>query len=421
MAGKDPSIPDPGAHMSLRRPGYVILVLIVGALGCKPKSAAVPAVSPAPPVTEGTPASEAETKEFAAQVDAAAAAKDLAKLSTLLNLEDLLIRATSDLPIPAGQRASFDQQFRRAAQQNPIAGQVHKELESEGTYKLLRVRTVDGRPRALFRLISSETGTNYHDFLLTRRPDGAVRIEDIYIVGTGEQLSQSMRRLLVPLVAEMNRGLLADLRGADKTFLNNGPKLQSFRTAVRDDRAKEAIAIYQSFPAELREHKVIVLLYMKAAMKAGNDEYLTALETFRRLFPTDPAVDLLSIDYFILKKQYDDALKGVERAYKAVGGDPSLRAIEANILAEAGRFKAARAAAERGIAEEPDLAEIYWSRLSVALKEKNHADTLAWLKKIVEKCRVEIGNLTKADDYAAFVKSPQHAEWLKWYEGREKE
>jgi hypothetical protein len=66
------------------------------------------------------------------------------------------------------------------------------------------------------------------------------------------------------------------------------------------------------------------------------------------------------------------------------------------------------------------LADAYWARITVALKEKDHADTLAWLKKIVEKCAMEFEDLMKLDDYAEFVKSPQYAEWLKWYRGRKK-
>ena len=39
----------------------------------------------------------------------------------------------------------------------------------------------------------------------------------------------------------------------------------------------------------------------------------------------------------------------------------------------------------------------------------------------VEATDEKISDLTTLDDYADFVKSPQHEEWRKWYESRKKE
>jgi len=83
--------------MSMRCLSYTALLLVACAVGCK--KAPAPAVSPAPAVTEGTPAREAETKDFAARVEAAAEAKDRAKLNTLLSLEDLAVRSVSDVQV----------------------------------------------------------------------------------------------------------------------------------------------------------------------------------------------------------------------------------------------------------------------------------------------------------------------------------
>ncbi len=407
--------------MSLRRPGYLVLVLMVGTVGCKPKSAAVPAVSPAPPVTEGTPASEAETKEFAAQLEAAAAAKDRAKMHTLLAIEDLAVRCAQDIPLDARQKQGLLQGLRRGAQNNSFANELLDEFGKGAKYQLLRVHTVDGRPRAMFRLITSELGINYHDFILCRSPDGRLGLEDVYVVATGELLSQTLRRLLLPAAAEMNRGLLAELRGTDKTFLNNLPRVKSMIAAVQAGNAGEAIAIYRSLPPELRAHKVIALQYIQAAALLGDADYAAAIQEFRRLFPGDPALDLLSIDYFRLNKQFDEAVRCVRNVHAAVGGDPYLRSMEGTLLAEGGKFKEAREASEKAIAEAPKLEDLYWARIDIALRAKDHPDTLNWLKKVVEECDIAIADLTAEADYAEFVKSPQHAEWLKWYEAREKE
>jgi tetratricopeptide (TPR) repeat protein len=152
----------------------------------------------------------------------------------------------------------------------------------------------------------------------------------------------------------------------------------------------------------------------------GEADYLAALETFRKLYPNDPAIDLHSIDYYLLKKRYDEAHKAIDRLNEAVGGDPYLGVLHGHVWMEAGQFEKARRAIERGIKEEPHLTNGYWSRITLSLREKKHADTLHWLKMIVEKCQVEIQDLAAVPDYADFVKSPQHGEWQKWYAGRRK-
>jgi hypothetical protein len=58
--------------------------------------------------------------------------------------------------------------------------------------------------------------------------------------------------------------------------------------------------------------------------------------------------------------------------------------------------------------------------VAVALREKNHQDTLAWLKKVVEQTGAEIQDLTELDDYAGFARSPEHAAWVRWYAARKK-
>jgi hypothetical protein len=52
--------------------------------------------------------------------------------------------------------------------------------------------------------------------------------------------------------------------------------------------------------------------------------------------------------------------------------------------------------------------------------EQNHADTLAWLKRIVDACamKIDFNQMRAAPDYAAFVTSPQFAEFDDWYRRR---
>ena len=294
-----------------------------------------------------------------------------------------------------------------------------REVDAGGSYRLLRIHVVDGQVRCLFRLIAANGGVTYHDAVLSRSLDSRFVMEDIYLFSSGEMMSASIRRLVLSEVAEFNPAAIPELPYAQKVSLDHTEKIEQLSLASRNGKAAEAIAIYKSMPDELREQKAIVLVYLKAA---SNDvrEYMAAFQTYRRLFPNDAAVDLFSIAYFSAKRQYDEALRCIEKVDKAVGGDAYLTAQRALILTEAKRYKEAATTAEKAIEQEPDLAETYWSRITVAVKEKNHVDTLTWLKKVVEKAGQEPTDLKDSLDFADFMKSPQHDEWREWCKARRK-
>ena len=57
---------------------------------------------------------------------------------------------------------------------NGLAGELSKTVGQGGNYKLLRIRTRDGRSSAVFRHLSQEVGVNYHEYLLALNPAGDV-------------------------------------------------------------------------------------------------------------------------------------------------------------------------------------------------------------------------------------------------------
>src|SRR5262249_28440975 len=136
----------------------------------------------------------------------------------------------------------------------------------------------------------------------------------------------------------------------------------------------------------------------------------------------DPAVDIVSIDYYVLKKQFKEALDCVERLDKAVGGDPYLFVLRANLLLESGQFTDAIAAVDKALKQEPKLEEAYWSRITIALKEKKHGDTSVWLKKAVEELNLTLNEeeMRNTPEYQPFLQSPEYREFRRWYEKRKK-
>jgi thioredoxin-like negative regulator of GroEL len=376
-------------------------------------------ISPAPAVNFGPPVTEAECLEFGKKLEAAIAAKDKDAALRLMRIEDLMQRSLSDLDIPPGPRNAMMQGFRKAGT-GQVTDILIDAMDKGGHYRFLRVQTVDGRLRALMRLFHPEQGVNYHGITLARFPDGQIASEDMHIMVSGEMLSQTFRRLILPFVAEQNRGLLERLGGAERLYTKHMGDIQALTAAARAGKAKEAMTIYSRLPPELLKDKSLHLIALNATRQGDEADYTALLESYRRNHPNDPSIDIMSIDYFIMKKQYDEALQCLRRADRAIGGDPYLLMMQGTVLADAGKLGEAKAALEEAIAQEPTLENAYWSRVTVALKAKDHADAMAWLKKVVEKCNVTLDEeaMKKIDEYAEFVKSPQFKEVLDWQKAR---
>ena len=133
----------------------------------------------------------------------------------------------------------------------------------------------------------------------------------------------------------------------------------------------------------MKKERSVLLLRLQAAQSLNNEaEYTQSIEDYRTAHPEDACVDLLSIDFHVVKKQYPEALACIDRLDHAVLGDPYLQILRANAHAEQNDLVAARADLEKAIAAEPDLLDAYWSLVSVSLKDKNFNETLRTLRLI---------------------------------------
>jgi hypothetical protein len=372
--------------------------------GCGRKPTTEPDATPAPPTEE-------EAQAFGKQLEAAVTSGDREGAYRLFRMDDLLERSLSGLKVSESRRAKALASARKG-ESTAVVNEVLAEVRRGGNYRFLRVRTVGGRPHVLMRFISTENVGSYQEFLLARFPDGQVASEDFHVLHTGERVSQTLRRAFLEQTAAEEGGRSGKSEGKEKLFndlLNQGLN-------------KEGLAVFRLLPPEAQRDKVTLIRAATAASQVDEPEYLRLLGVFRKHYPDDPAIDFLSIDYFVVNKQFDQALACIDRVDNALGGDPFLQVRRAVVFFEAGRRTEARAAIKKAIEQEPTLQAAYWQRVTFALKEKNHADTLTWLKRVVERCGVALDreSMRGNADYADFVGSPEFVELWLWYGERKK-
>jgi tetratricopeptide (TPR) repeat protein len=244
--------------------------------------------------------------------------------------------------------------------------------------------------------------------------------EDFHSALNGELQTQSLRRLQLKVAAEQHKGPPGHPPSAARVWVPQVARINAMLQASRERKYAQAVAIYRSLPEAIRADKSMSLYYLWDAEVVSDTEFLLALDWFRRQFPGDPALAFQDVDYYCLTRNFDQALKSIDKAEKVIGGDPYLNALRARLLVKAWRHQEARAMADKAIAEEPGLTHGYWGRIDVALAEAHHADTLKWLQKLVESTGHAVGDLRQDPDFAVFVRSPEYQEWIRWYAARKK-
>ena len=391
-----------------------IVSLVAAGCSRKPADDEVPGPAPAPAHT-GPALSNEDYTAFARDLESALAAGDQAAVTGMLRPMDLFERSLSDLNFTPRDRSAILRGAKRSGDQWAV--QFINQVGNGGKYTLLRIREVDGKKHLIMRLVGAEGAVNYHDFTLIRYPDGRVGTEDIYIYAAGETVTQMFRRIMMKFAAEHNRGIVDRLTGSEQVFIKHVASLQRITELLREGEARSALTLFHGLPEELKSNKVFQLIAIQAAQQLDEETYLAELDRFRKAHPNDPAADLLMIDYYTIKMDYDRAGESLDRLDRAVGGDAYLVAVKAALYSEAGRPKDARAAYEKAIAADPKLDIAYSGLISITLEEKDFAATLKWLKKgsATGAIAVDLQTIKDAPEYADFVKSPEYRKLQEWF------
>jgi hypothetical protein len=235
--------------------------------------------------------------EFGQQFAAAITRGDFATAEEMVDMDALLDRATAGVSAPD----DFNRAFRQGIKlKTELLTSLFKATHDGGTYRLLRVRQVNGESRALFRLVVKDGSLNYHDWIVATDPQGRLRFQDVYMALTGEVISQTFRRVYVAGAVQASPTLLDRLTGSDKQYAANLAKMSQFSQEYRAGKCREALAMYRTMPKEMQENKSVMLLRFAAAHKLKGQapqEYDGAIADFQRLFPGDPCLDLLCVGH----------------------------------------------------------------------------------------------------------------------------
>ncbi len=270
---------------------------------------------------EASPITEAEANEIGEKFATAVRQLDRMELSRHFQLELTLDDIARDVMLAPKDRSSFLAGFRRSFS---LFDQIRQVVVGDnGEYAFLRSNRRDGQLRPIIRLSSENTGVNYHELVLARDRQGKVVIRDIYVLLSGETLGDAARRVLLMMVAERDSTLIGRLTGSSRNMAEFGKAIDKISKLAKT-QPKLAYEEIKKLPPKVQQEKLIMISKLMTAGEIGDNAFLETFEEYRRLFPNDPSLDLLSIDYYIIRQQKDKAIETIERLKNYVGGDPFL-------------------------------------------------------------------------------------------------
>jgi tetratricopeptide (TPR) repeat protein len=345
---------------------------------------------------------------FARDIETSLSSCETALFESSVDFDALLTRGTADLQIPDEVRGEL---VIGVARGFVLGDEICKAVQSSGRYDLLRVRRVEGEPRALFRIVSN-SGFNYHDLLLSNTDQGGVAIVDLYVLSLGEWVSRTARRGFLPFVARLEEKAPDRFEPGESLFVENLPSILSMQQHYRQGDFEGALEVFDSMPDDLKKHRNILMTRLAIALEVGGEAYDAAMRDLKTNFPGDPGLDLVLVDHYFNEGQFARTLEILARIDRWVGGDPYLDFVRANVLYADGRPSEARDAARRAIEREPGLEDPYWTLVTISLDQGDFAETAKLLSEIEGELGIVVGDLSEIPEYAQFVKSEAYTTWL---------
>ncbi len=355
-----------------------------------------------------------DARAFADGVVARFAAGDRDALAGVVDLRAMLDRALRRAEGPPSMKDAFVRGVEEAMADR--AARLDGRLDgfavvgTDGTPTLTRMGTRDGRPTALLRFVDeSEHAANYVELVLATDADGEVVIVDALSYQNGELISDSIARTFEFAVST------APSRRADPGAVQGTERYAQASSLARAGRHEHALRLLDALPAAMRRERFVMITRLAIARQVSVEGYLAAFDALEQAYPGDRALDLAGLLAAEVRGDGARMLRSAERLRRAVGDDGWLDAREASAHLLAGDFDAARTAADRAIASEPQLRSAWEVGLRARLAADERGGAVALLVRMSRRFDLDgwIVDFEADDANADFIASSAYRAWKK--------
>jgi tetratricopeptide (TPR) repeat protein len=276
----------------------------------------------------------------------------------------------------------FNKEFTRGIYQGFNLGQtIINNLGDNGIYSFLKYYRKQDEHHILFRIYTDGGGINYHDFEV-KKIRRSVRIVDCYIFLSGENLSETVRRIYAASMLELSSSEMKSLQERSSEF----QKTLEIRKLMEEQEFKKAQALFKDIDSVYRRQKPFQLLNIQLSSHLEEEVYVRSIKEYEALFPNDPSLNLVSIDGYFLTKKYDMALKNIDRLdHELPVKDPLLDFFRGNCYFSMEKYDSAATYYDSFNNLFPGFETVYWSLAECYFLAGKTEEALKTLDNLIER------------------------------------
>ncbi|MFY8056958.1 MAG: hypothetical protein ACOVRM_04405 [Planctomycetaceae bacterium] len=393
----------------------VAAALLLAACGCGQQASEQPAAAAGS--TAGTAdaaavkpvalraADEPQSQQLAEQVRQAVAHLDAAALTKLASDEAFADRVLRGTDVSGSERREAVEGLSGTLQE--IFTGVVQGCTNGGSYSFVRMVPRGGEFRPLFRLCLPElSGINYHELVVVQTAEGA-KIADVDVYLSGECVSESLRRLVLPALAASNRGLKASLSASEVQLLEFSDDVREIGNLQLSGQPKSALELFRRLPTVVQESEPLRRLKVRICRNLGPDELAEALQQLFQATAAEPGAGFAEVERLELLGQHAEVAAAVDRLREQTG-DPYLGLLKIESLLKLDRgAEAAEAVAAAKAVSEGD-ADVALTDLRVRL----HRRDFAGVAELLEGMQQSPDGAAEIPEYQEFLRSEAGQAWL---------
>jgi hypothetical protein len=248
-----------------------------------------------------------------------------------------------------------------------------------------------------------DQGLNYLEFLLGKK-DGKIFILDIYPAISFEYISSSLYEVLQNMKnGDISKGHSdADIISSVRTHMNSGEFEIASETLQSLDR-----------DSPLRDTKIFKLLEINIASQLDDNDYLNRLEDFKTDYGNETGVNLLLVDYYLLKEDFDKTLMCIADVQDRYPDDHILNVIKGTVHSLKGDYVSCVYYYELASEKYPEMMEIHDYLLVAYFNASEYKKGFEKIDFLIgeDYLTLEDANTFLSNSFTDFEDWPDYKEW----------
>ena len=263
-----------------------------------------------------------------------------------------------------------------------------------------------------------------NDFISSR----GIQLIEFYLYesGDGIRIFNWKDQVKNVLTSDMMRSVALDIQAFDEKVargqVEKGSKeekdiktLFTYIIALKNQDARNAIDYYKQLPPRYKNNPVYGLRMVILGGVRGGKIYQESLQLFYDQFKNDERFDLLFMDYYFQRKQYQKALASIESAEKRIGPDTGFYLLKAVMYQEMGQTKKFYAMCLKLIEHDVGYENTYWLLFDELVRQRQYEDAVLVLDVMHKAFSYSFSRnrFERDPDYAQLIRTNTFNQWIK--------